>query len=273
MSYYSELISIVGKGDNEPFYYSKYIGRKISVFLSVIFIKLNFKPNTITFLSLICAVLSCVSLLFLSLNLLWVGLSSIILINLYFILDHCDGEVARYYINKNGKNPSLDGGYFDFLVHSFSTNILYLFLGIGLFYYSSNELYIYLGIVSCFGMSNFPRLCLAQILIKEIYSNNEMIDKLRKNNILNLSESTSERAIIINKKGNYKKKLEMFMKELLTFPGCILSYTIFMLISVSFSEFFIYIISIYFIGFSLFMLANIIRRAYLVIIMLKKITV
>ena len=66
-----------------------------------------------------------------------------LMLQLWYILDHVDGEVARY----NGES-SLTGVYFDELVHYIVHPLVFFGIGWGLFNATGSVKYILLGILS-----------------------------------------------------------------------------------------------------------------------------
>lgn len=83
--------------------------RPISVYLTKLFLYTPISANQVTLLSILSGVLGGL-LMILSNNLF--DVIGIILLQFYWILDHVDGEVARY-----RKSGSLAGEYFDFMAH------------------------------------------------------------------------------------------------------------------------------------------------------------
>ena len=98
---------------------SKYFYRPVSIYLTYIFLKLNFSANTITLISILVTLLG-------SLLIIFGGISNIVLglfcFWLFYLLDFCDGEVARY----NNAN-SLSGHFFELIAH-YVVNILFFVL-------------------------------------------------------------------------------------------------------------------------------------------------
>ncbi len=145
MSLYSEIKSFQKGPEGTSGYLMFYIYRKVSVYFSMLFIKLRFSPNFITLLSMLSDFLV-VYLLYLQ-NWIIAG----ILVNLAVILDCCDGEAARYYKSKlKGREKRLAeqkhfGGYLDEILGTIGFTLIVLFGG-----YFMGKLWI--GIFSMYGL-------------------------------------------------------------------------------------------------------------------------
>ena len=149
------------KNESENYLLDKYIFRKISIYFTIVAIKLGLTANQATFLSLLAAL---GSLYFLMLNTARDLLAAAVLIFLYYILDHVDGELARYHIATGRQTPSLQGHYFDLLVHRYSSNLMLFFMAISVYRLFGYEYAVLLGFVACIGVSSFPNVVAAHVL-------------------------------------------------------------------------------------------------------------
>ena len=264
----SELRDFIGKSGGEPYLYSRLVGRKFSIYFSYLLIKLKVTPNQVTFISLVSALLGCLSLVFSFISPYFL-LLAILFINLYHILDHSDGEVARYYIANKLKKPSKDGEYFDYIVHYYSTNLMFFCLGLGLYFeLNQNILLIIFGLMGFIGMSNFHNLALSHVLLANINRNQDIMKNSEFNKILNSASSYDELQNALNSESVIKKIIKL-IKETLTFPGCMAVISIVALLdfigsSVIFREVYLFFIGIFF-------LLNCIRGPISIIRKLKKI--
>ncbi len=162
------------KNEQENYFLDKYVIRKISIYFTILFIKLGLKPNQATFISLLA---SLGSLYFLTLNTKPALFTAAALIFAYYILDHVDGELARYYVQKGLLPPSLMGHYFDVLVHRYSSNLMVFFMGIGVFNLYGYEAAVLLGFIACIGISSFPNVVAAQVMAGKIAGDREVVFK------------------------------------------------------------------------------------------------
>ena len=104
-------------------WYGKHVCRKLSIYITWLFLKLNISPHIATLIFSVTGVISCVSFA--------VGgkLSFIIgalLLQLWYLLDHVDGEIARY-IDK----VTISGIFFDKIGHYIVHPLVFLSIGLG----------------------------------------------------------------------------------------------------------------------------------------------
>ncbi len=122
---------------------SKYFYRPVSIYLTYIFLKLNFSANTITLISVLVT-------LFGSLLIILGGISNIVLglfcFWLFYLLDFCDGEVARY----NNSN-SLSGHFFELIAHYVVNILFFCSLAITFYLYTENIFYFIFGVLGLVG--------------------------------------------------------------------------------------------------------------------------
>jgi phosphatidylglycerophosphate synthase len=149
-----ELRKICRKGERDPFWISNIFWRPVSIYVSWLLIRLGITPNPVT---LVGAVLAVASSLILVQPSTTVYLVSVVLMQLFFLLDHVDGELARYQAHHEGESWDQSGRYFDVLTHYFQGPTLYYCLGAGLGAVDRNPWWFVLGTVAAIGSSGFPR--------------------------------------------------------------------------------------------------------------------
>jgi phosphatidylglycerophosphate synthase len=203
------------KNELENYFFDKYVFRRISIYFTILFIKLHVQANQATFLSLLAALGSCYFLMF---NTTPQMVTAAVLIFLYHMLDHVDGELARYYISKGLQKPSLSGQYFDVLIHKYSTNLMLFFLSISIYRAFNYPLIVLIGFAACIGMSAFPNLVASQVMVQRIANNKEIVYDSSASEILDLLEKKKKQIEKI-KALNLKK----ILSELLFFPGALIS--------------------------------------------------
>jgi phosphatidylglycerophosphate synthase len=108
-------------------WYGRHVMRAGSIFLTRIAIERGLTPNQITLASLIAGILSAV---FFS-SQAW--LFGILFLNLWYLLDHVDGEVARY-----TKASSNSGFFFDTVINFIVEPLIFLGIGCGLSGWTAN---------------------------------------------------------------------------------------------------------------------------------------
>ncbi len=205
------------KNERENYLLDKYIFRKISIYFTIVFVKLGLSANQATFLSLLAAL---GSLYFLTMNTAAALAVAAVLIFLYYMLDHVDGELARYYIATGKQSPSLGGHYFDLLVHRYSSNLMVFFMGISVYRLFGYEYAVLLGFIACIGVSSFPNVIAAQVLIGKLARNPDSLNSTEMKQILQRLERREDQ--IEEVQGGAAAKLRKVLGELLFFPGHII---------------------------------------------------
>jgi len=120
-------------------WYGRHVMRAGSIFLTRIAIKRGLTPNQVTWASLIAGILSAC---FFSSGAWLLG---VLLINLWYLLDHVDGEVARY-----TKTSSPSGFFFDTVINYIIEPLIFLGIGCGLSGWSANA-WLALAVLGAFG--------------------------------------------------------------------------------------------------------------------------
>ncbi|NLZ92644.1 MAG: hypothetical protein GX922_01310 [Firmicutes bacterium] len=160
------------KNDAENYLLDKLIFRKISIFITILFIKVGITANQTTFLSLVA---SLASLYFLTFNTRTALIIAAGLIFSYYILDHVDGELARYAVQTGKSKPNVKGHYFDVLVHRYSSNLMVFFMSLGIYNQYGYKWAVLLGFLGCIGISSFPNVVAAQVIAGKIARQKEAV--------------------------------------------------------------------------------------------------
>jgi len=115
----AELRSLARKGGagsaDDPFWISRYGYRKITIYITWLFARLGVSANAATFLSAVAVFLGAVGY---GLAPPWAWLVAAVLVQIYFILDHVDGELARYERVRLGKRGGMAGYFYDTACHA-----------------------------------------------------------------------------------------------------------------------------------------------------------
>jgi len=126
----------IAKNNRSEGFFNVFIFRKVSILFSWVFASLNFHPNLVTTLSFVVNIFAGVLLL---IDFSYYKLIAIILIVVGFILDMCDGEVARL-TNKQSKFGAFYDPFLDRIV-DFS---LFFSIGVGFWMYKEDFLILIL---------------------------------------------------------------------------------------------------------------------------------
>ncbi len=122
--------------------YPDWIMRKFSIIFTIFFVRTNITANQISLLSILFGIIS--AFLFMKGTYIYYLLASLSLF-LWFVLDHSDGEVARY-----KKQKSNLGHFLDKMMHSIVHPLVFLGIGFGLYNASENLYWLIFGIISSF---------------------------------------------------------------------------------------------------------------------------
>jgi hypothetical protein len=157
-----ELKAICRKGDLDPFWISNIFWRPVSIYVTWLLIRLGARSNQVTFISALLAVAGSLVLLLPSDATL---IASVVLTQAFFLLDHVDGEIARFRARPPAQVEDHSGRYFDVLVHYFQGPSLYYCLGAGLALADGDPRWAILGALGGVAGSGFPRLVAAWTLL------------------------------------------------------------------------------------------------------------
>jgi len=117
---------LVKKGPNvDELWYSRIIGRKISIYFTWMFLHTKINPNQITLISLLFGFISAFLIAIPNIVSLLLG---VFVFQLYIILDSSDGEIARI-----TNQCSILGKYLDKILHVGVYSFLYVGLGVNIY--------------------------------------------------------------------------------------------------------------------------------------------
>ncbi len=221
----SELRAICQKGQGEIFLVSAYVYRPFTIYISRLYLLLGLRSNTITFHSLLAGLAAAAfSLLPSPVDLV----AAAFCLQIYFVLDHVDGEVARFDLHRGTQKPSLAGEFFDFWTHFHSVNLVFAFMGLGLFLQTGNLLWAILGILDCNISGNFQRMPLANVVLGGLARGQVDIRDPKLEPILDVCCDVSRKQRF---GGSLPmgRKIYLFLSEFLGFPGNVIALTIVLL--------------------------------------------
>jgi len=124
--------------------YPNWVIRRISLLITRVVVKINISPNSISIFSIILGMMA--GFLFMLGEYIY-SIFAIISMFIWFVLDHVDGEVARY---KNQKSNL--GHYLDKMMHCLVHPLLFLGIGFGLYNKYGSITWLTLGIISAFSL-------------------------------------------------------------------------------------------------------------------------
>jgi phosphatidylglycerophosphate synthase len=208
------------KGDQENYIFDQLIARKISIYLTIPMIWVGIQPNQATFLSLLSLVASFYFFLFNTPIMLITGTN---LVLLYYLLDHVDGELSRYYSKTDTKKlNSQDGHYFDILCHRFSGNVIIFLFGLSAYYRFGYEWPILAAFAISIGMNRFPELVANKLIVNIVANHPQKIEENSVKVILGILELKNNQIAGVRAPITDITKWVKAIKELLGFPGLLI---------------------------------------------------
>jgi len=126
---------------------ARHITRDAALPLTWLLLHTNVTANQVTLVSLVVGLVGVV--LFASVS-TTVFLTGAFLLQLWYYLDHVDGQIARY-----RKTATLSGRFFDYIVHHLIHGALFFCLGFYAFQYTNQVMMIVLGFVCAFSVTIF----------------------------------------------------------------------------------------------------------------------
>ncbi len=135
--------------------YMRYVSRSLSIYLTRLLIPTPVTANQVSFLMIVVGVLASCLFVFPSPG---VFLFAALLLQFWYILDCCDGEVARYRqyqqsesIVSDKRNSSMAGAYYDIINHYIINFLVPIMIGYGLCFATERLLFLNLGIIASLG--------------------------------------------------------------------------------------------------------------------------
>jgi|GEM_PF-2244513 len=214
-----ELKRVCQKPERDPLWISHYVGRPLSINVTWICVHLGLSSNAVTFISLVFAMAGSIVLLWPSQTNYLAGAGMILF---FFLLDHVDGEVARYERHAGKPTSGAAGGYFDRLVHYYQGPSMYSCLAAGLAIQSQNPWWMIPGIAAALGSSGFARFNAAFVLLNlSLSSPSEEVKKASAtaadfNAMFWKNGAAAQHIILVPRNIG---ELKILAKQYFTFPG------------------------------------------------------
>ncbi len=117
-----------------------HICRPISIYITSLFLRLGVSADAATVVFLVCGITG--SLLLISANDM-IFFAGALLLEISYVLDHVDGEIARY-----RKQSSLTGVYFDKICHYILHPFAFVCIGVRLYNYNSDPVIFLLALLA-----------------------------------------------------------------------------------------------------------------------------
>lgn len=124
-------------------YHARFFGRKVAVLFTWLFVHTPITPNQVTFIYILIGLISGI---FFTLPSKYSNLLGAILLQLWFIFDSVDGQVARY-----KKMTSYSGVLLDKISHFLIHPFIFMAINLGMYLGTKQIFYLYWGIASSLG--------------------------------------------------------------------------------------------------------------------------
>jgi len=214
----AQLRQVCQKGLGEIFFFSQYVYRPLTLHITRAYAWFGIGPSACTIHSQLVAL---VAIIVLAVPSPVSFLIAAICLQVYFILDHVDGELARLYAHM-GLRPLRPGGeYLDFWVHFHTANVAFATLGLGLSLSSGSPLWGVLGILGCNILGNFPKLALSRTLVAMSLRNGSVARTPEYQELAHIAADFGTRNILARDR-SFRQKVMFLLSELAFFPGCVI---------------------------------------------------
>jgi len=146
-------------------FYERIMARKLSIYVTKIFLYTNISANGVSFIMLFVGIIA--SILFGFGDYIY-SLLGVLLLQFWYVLDHTDGEVARY-----RKKVSKKGLFIDLINHHIVHPFIFIFIGIGLYRNLNDSAILLVGTFIVFflllqDLINFDRIKSREIKKEEV---------------------------------------------------------------------------------------------------------
>jgi len=258
-----EFRAITQKGRGEIFLFSQYVYRPVSTYVTRLYAALGMGADAATLHSLIAALVA-------SGVLLWPRPATFLVaafgLQICFLLDHVDGELARLDFWLGRRRPTADGEYTDYWVHLHSINLTFGALGVGLAIATGHVVWAAIGLIADNCLGNFPKLALGRTLWRVYNRDASVVNHPAFPSALAVATDTAGVEIFSDQLSERQRYFHA-ARELLFYPGCLivlsLTLTIDAITSMSSGRFAAVWSSTYLVVFTLVGIASKIRRTLL----------
>jgi phosphatidylglycerophosphate synthase len=213
---------IAQKGQGELFVFSRYLYRPFTAYISRLYLLLGLSPTAATIHSVLAALAGAAALLRPSPVAYLLGALGL---QVYFILDYVDGEVARVEVWRGTREPTADGEYIDFWAHFHSVNLVFGALGVGMAMASGQVIWAVLGLLADNCLGNFPKFTLVRTLCSLYQREPSIVTRPMFPVVLGTVTDSTARELFQGRL-NLRAKLFLVAREMLFFPGCLIALSV-----------------------------------------------
>ena len=128
---------------------ARYITRDMAIYVTWLVLHTRWRADTIALISLLCGLTSALLISMLSAA---AFLTGAILLQCWYLLDHVDGQVARYY-----QEADLTGTFLDFMIHFFVHSSVTFGLGVRMFLVTGKTVWLCMGFLAALAMGGLSQ--------------------------------------------------------------------------------------------------------------------
>lgn len=192
-------------------WYERIIVRKISIYISRLFVAMRISANKVTALSFI---IGAIGIVLVGFRPAWIVLLGCIAMQVWYLLDKCDGEVARYWkyeinnkVAKSKLEADLSGVFLDSILHHIVHSFLFISISFSLCQ-QMNQIYMF-----GFGFSAAISMILINLIVQ--CKDSIMFNKLR---VLKMNINYESTNVAATRQMSFASKMFSLVHYLCTFP-------------------------------------------------------
>lgn len=206
------------KKDSEPYWLARIFTRYVSVYISWICIQFGISANAITIISFFIGVAGAFMFMIYDYE---IYIFAFMCLLIWYILDHVDGELARYQVKVLGEKPNNSGEYLDLLVHKWVQPLTHISIGIALQSQFDSIFYLIIGIIASTSYVGWTRSTSITILFRDLVNKKISVDN---EIIIRLAKLSSLRPEVEKNKAFIEKLVEIgkSVKLIFSYPGFML---------------------------------------------------
>lgn len=197
----SELKKICWK-NTESVWYAKYLIRHISIRITRLLLPTGISANQATLIAIFTGILACI---FIGTGSNVYSIFGVALLQLSYIIDCVDGEIARY-----REESSVNGIFIDFIAHEVLIPFSFLALSFFIYINTSDISFIVIGVLASWASTSPMGKAKGNVLLSLLEKSN-----LSHYNYSNLSDGS----IIIEHDSNEKSIVSSFLLAIFYYPG------------------------------------------------------
>ena len=224
---FREFKEIAQKKPCEPFWASRYFWRHLTIPGSWICARLHVTADQVTMLSLILGMAGGVCYCWPTTALFVVGT---LLVWGWWVLDHMDGELARYEIQHLKQPATLAGPYLDLLVHRWVQPLYHVGLGVALLRLTGDWGYVLLGCAAGANFMGFARTQADAMVLPSVVSGSVDRGNAALRELVELAHAAPDKAARQAQGIQGLVNFAKWIKTFFSYPGCMVMLAVIVLV-------------------------------------------